>query len=308
MRAGATPGVEAVETAPMLRGVITRIDGRPAREVAGQHWARNGDRGVTYAAAPPEGTVITAGAWWPADYAGPPLMSFSAEAAAEMGLKLGDNMTVNVLGRDITATIANFREVRFETMGINFLIMLDPAALSGAPVTHIATVYATPEAEGPLLAAEAGAYPNVTAIGVREAIGRVGAMLGGIAAATRWAAAATLATGLLVLVGAAAAGERRRVFEAAVLKTVGAGRRQILASFALRAALTGAAAGLVAVAAGGLAGWWVIAQVMDADYRFEPVTAAVVVAGGALASLLAGLAFAWRPLAARPASILRARE
>ena len=307
-RAGATPGVEAVETAPMLRGVITRIDGRPAREVAGQHWALNGDRGVTYAAAPPEGTVITAGAWWPADYAGPPLMSFSAEAAAEMGLKLGDNMTVNVLGRDITATIANFREVRFETMGINFLIMLDPAALSGAPVTHIATVYATPEAEAPLLAAEAGAYPNVTAIGVREAIGRVGAMLGGIAAATRWAAAATLATGLLVLVGAAAAGERRRVFEAAVLKTVGAGRRQILASFALRAALTGAAAGLVAVAAGGLAGWWVIAQVMEADYRFEPVTAAVVVAGGALASLLAGLAFAWRPLAARPASILRARE
>ncbi len=143
---------------------------------------------------------------------------------------------------------------------------------------------------------------------MREAIGRVGAMLGGIAAATRWAAAATLATGLLVLVGAAAAGERRRVFEAAVLKTVGAGRRQILASFALRAALTGAAAGLVAVAAGGLAGWWVITQVMEADYRFEPVTAAVVVAGGALASLLAGLAFAWRPLAARPASILRARE
>ncbi len=307
-RARDTPGVGEVETAPMLRGIITRINDRPAREVAGPHWALNGDRGVTYAAAPPEGTVLTEGEWWPTDYAGPPLLSFAADEGREMGLKLGDTMTINVLGRDITATIASFREVRFETMGINFLIMLDPAALAGAPATHIATVYASPEAEAPLLRTEAEAYPNITAIGVRDAIGRVATMLDGIGAATRWAAAATLVTGLVVLIGAAAAGERRRVYEAAVLKTLGAGRRQILASFALRAALTGAAAGVVAIVAGGLAGWWVTTGVMDADFRFEPVTALVIVAGGALASLLAGLAFALRPLAARPARILRARE
>ena len=122
-RAGRRP---TVETAPMLRGIITRINGRPAREVAGPHWALSGDRGVTYAARPPAGTVITEGAWWPEDYAGPPLMSFAAEEGRELGLKLGDTLTVNILGRDLTATIASFREVRFETMGINFLIMLDP--------------------------------------------------------------------------------------------------------------------------------------------------------------------------------------
>jgi putative ABC transport system permease protein len=263
---------------------------------------------VTYAAAPPEGTVITEGEWWPAAYAGPPLMSFAAEEGEELGLKLGDTVTLNVLGRDLTATIASFREVRFESMGINFLMIVDPAALSGAPHTHIATVYAEPEAEAPLLRKLAGAYPNITAVRVREAIDRAAELLEGIGAATRWGASVTLLTGLMVLVGAAAAGERRRVFEAAVLKTLGAARGRILASFALRAGLIGAAAGLVAIVAGAVAGWWVTRFVMEGDFAFAPLPAFGIVAGGALASLLAGLGFALRPLAARPARVLRARE
>lgn len=306
-RARATDGVSGIETAPMLRGIITEIDGRPAGE-GRSHWALNGDRGVTYAAAPPPGTVITEGEWWPEDYAGPPLVSFAAEEGRELGLKLGDTLTLNILGRDIVATVASFREVRFETMGINFLMILDPASVAGAPHTHIATVYATPEAEGPLLRAEAEAYPNVTGIGVREAVGRASEALARVSAATRWAAAATLLTGIAVLIGAAAAGERARVYEAAVLKTLGASRARILASFALRAALAGAAAGVVALAAGAVAGWWVTTAVMDGDFRFQPGTALAIVIGGAGLSLAAGLAFALRPLAGRPAATLRGRE
>ncbi len=302
------PGVTAIETAPMLRGIITRINDRPAREVVGGHWALSGDRGVTYADTPPPGTVITEGTWWPEDYAGPPQMSFSAEEGREMGLALGDTVTVNILGRDLTATITSFREVRFESMGISFLMLVNPGALAGAPHTHIATVSADAAAAAPLLRKLASAYPNVTAVRVREAIDAVAANVDMLAAAVRWGASATLLTGLLVLVGAAAAGERRRVFEAAVLKTLGASRGRILRSFALRAALTGAAAGLVAIVAGGVAGWWVTSSVMGGTFRFEPVSALGIVAGGALASLGAGLAFALRPLGARPARVLRARE
>jgi len=302
------PGVDEVRTAPMLRGIITRINGRPAREVAGGHWVLEGDRGVTYAETPPEGTVITAGDWWPEDYAGAPLVSFAAEEGAELGLALGDEITVNILGRDLALTIASFREVAFESMGINFIMIVNPDAIANAPHTHIATVYAEPEAEAPLLRNLAGAYPNITAVRVREAIDRVADSLEGLSAATRWGASATLATGLVVLIGAAAAGERRRVFEAAVLKTLGASRGRILRSFAMRSALIGTAAGAVAIVAGALGGWWVTVQVMDGTYRFEPVSAVLIVAGGALASLLAGLAFALRPLSARPARVLRARE
>jgi putative ABC transport system permease protein len=304
----ADPAVETVESAPMLRGIITQINGRPAAEVAGDHWVLQGDRGVTYSEAPTEGTVVTAGQWWPEGYDGPPQISFAAEEAAEMGLKLGDRLTVNILGRDIVGAITSFREVDFSNAGIGFIMSMNPGALAGAPHTHIATIYADPEAEGRILRELATAFPNITAIRVKDAIDRVTEVLGGIAAAVTYGALATLITGGIVLIGAAAAGERARTYEAAVLKTLGASRGRILAKFALRSAILGAAAGVVAILAGGLAGWGVTRFVMDTDFVFEPVSALVIVLGGILATLLAGLAFAWRPLAARPARVLRARE
>ncbi|HBD91491.1 MAG TPA: drug:proton antiporter, partial [Gemmobacter sp.] len=301
----ADPAISRVESAPMLRAVITRINGRPAREVAGEHWVVRGDRGITYAATPPEGTQIVAGEWWPADYAGAPQVSFSAEEAAEIGLVLGDTITLNVLGRDITATVTSLREVDFATGGMGFVMTLNPAALAGAPHTHIATLYAPPQEEARILRDLAGTWPNITAIRVRDAIDRVTEALDAIATATAWAASAVLATGFVVLIGAAAAGERARVYEAAVLKVLGATRARILVSFALRAALMGAAAGVVAIAAGAIAGWAVMVWVMEAEYSFEPLSALAIVAGGVLATLLAGLAFALRPLSARPARVLR---
>ncbi len=300
--------VSRVDTAPMLRGIITRINGAPAREVAGDHWVLSGDRGVTYLTEAPPPEEIVAGAWWPDDYTGPPLVAFAAEEALEMGLTVGDEITVNILGRDITAEIAALREVRFENAGIGFILTMSENALAGAPHTFIATVYAEEEAEAAILRDVAGAAPNITAIRVRDAIAQVSEALSGLAAATSYGAGATLLTGFMVLIGAAAAGERGRVFEAAVLKTLGAVRGRILLSFALRSALLGAAAGAVAILAGALGGWGVMRFVMDTSYAFEPVSALAIILGGALATLLAGLLFALRPLAARPARVLRARE
>lgn len=302
------PAVSRVETAPMLRGILTRINGRPARDVAGDHWVIEGDRGITYLTDAPPAEEIVAGSWWPDDYAGPPLVAFAAEEAGEIGLTLGDEITVNVLGRDITAEIAALREVDFSNAGIGFILTFSQNALAGAPHTHIATVYAEEEAEAQILRDMAQDAPNITAVRVRDAIDRVTEALTGLAAATSLGASATLLTGFVVLIGAAAAGERARVFEAAMLKTLGAVRRSILASFALRAALLGAAAGAVAVLAGALGGWAVITFVMESTYRFEPLSAAAIVIGGAMASLLAGLLFAIRPLSVRPARILRAQE
>ncbi|SLN52610.1 FtsX-like permease family protein [Roseivivax jejudonensis] len=302
------PAVARVQSAPMLRGIITEINGRSAQDVAGEHWVIRGDRGVTYSERPPEDTRITAGDWWPEGYDGPPQVSFAAEEAAEIGLELGDEITVNILGRDITAEITSFRVVDFSTAGIGFIMAMNPAALRDAPHTFISTVYADAEAEADVLRAVADEMPNVTAIGVRDAIDRVSELLAGVSEAVRWGAAATLVTGFLVLIGAAAVGEQARTYEAAVLKTLGAARGRILASFALRAGLLGAGAGLVAIFAGIGGGWAVSTFVMETS--FSPVwpSALGIVAGGVVATLAAGLAFAWRPLAARPAQVLRARE
>jgi putative ABC transport system permease protein len=306
-RLDSDPQVTRYEAAPMLRGIITQINGIPTRDFA-DHWVLNGDRGLTYSALPSDGTIITEGDWWPADYAGPPLISFAAEEAAEIGLKIGDTITTNILGRDIDATIANFREVSFEDAGIGFIMSMNPTALQGAPHSWISTVYSDPSAEAAILRDLATAYPNVTAIRVRDAIDQVVQLLGGISAATRYGALATLLTGFLVLIGAAAAGMPARTFEAAVLKTLGASRATILRSFALRSALLGLAAGLVALAAGMLGGWAVSTFIMDTGYTPIWTSAGAIILGGMATTMLAGLAFAWRSLAAKPAHILRSRE
>ena len=191
---------------------------------------------------------------------------------------------------------------------MGFVLTMNPGAVAGAPHTFISTVYAEEAAEAQILRDLATAYPNITAIRVRDAITRVSEVLGSLAAATSYGAGATLLTGFLVLIGAAAAGETARTYEAAVLKTLGAGRSRIMASFALRSALLGLAAGVVALAAGIIGGWAVSRFIFDTGYTVIWSSALGVILGGVLATLLAGLFFAWRPLAARPAQVLRARE
>ncbi|WP_170350550.1 ABC transporter permease [Ruegeria atlantica] len=307
-RLNADPAVTRVESAPMLRGIITQINGRPAREVAGDHWVLDGDRGVTYSAARPQNTRVTAGEWWPDDYSGSPQVSFAAEEAEEMGLSLGDELTVNILGRDITAEITSLREVDFSTAGIGFIMSMNPSALAGAPHSFIATVYAEEQAEAAILRDLAGQYPNITAIRVRDAIDRVSGLLAGLAAATSYGAGVSLLTGFLVLIGAAAAGETARRCESAILKTLGADRRRILLSFALRSILLGAAAGCVALLTGILGGWAVATYIFDTGFTVIWSSALGIVLAGILVTLGAGLVFALRPLAVRPASILRAAD
>lgn len=302
------PAVSKVESAPMLRAVITKINGSPAQEVAGDHWVVRGDRGVTYAAAQPKGTEVVAGRWWPENYTGPPQVSFAAEEAEELGLSLGDTITLNVLGRDIQAEITSFRNVDFSTAGMGFVLTLNEATLAGAPHSFIATVYAAPEAEAQILRDLAREMPNITAIRVRDAIDRVSDILRQLAAATSYGAAATLLTGFLVLLGTAAAGEPARRYEAALLKTLGASRARILASFALRSIILGAGAAAVALTAGIGGAWAVNHYVFETSFVVIWPNALAVISGGVLTTLLAGLIFAWQPLAARPARILRTRD
>jgi putative ABC transport system permease protein len=304
----ADPGVSRFESAPMLRGVITKINGQDANEVAGDHWVIRGDRGITYSNTQPDNAKVTAGNWWPKDYTGEPQISFAAEEAEEIGLSLGDTMTVNILGRDFTARITSFREVDFSGAGLGFILSMNENALIAAPHTHIATIYAQEDAEGPLIRELSKTYPNITTIKVRDAIERVVSIMQSIAAATTLGALATLITGAVVLIGAAAAGEEKRGYEAAILKTLGASRARVLGSFALRSLILGVAAGCVAIFAGGLAGWAVTHFVMEADFIFMWATSLWIVFGGIVLTLGTSLAFSWRAMRVRPAQVLRSKD
>ncbi len=244
----ATPAARFSEV-PMMRGRITRLNGVPVEEssVAPEaQWALRSDRGLTYAASLPAGSRLAAGTWWPPDYQGPPLVSFDAELARGMGLKVGDRLSVNLLGREITAVIANLRSIDWERLGINFTLVFAPGTLEGAPQTHLAAVYLPRAEEEGLARAVTERFPNISAIHVREALAALDHVIGMIGDAVRLTALVTLAAGALVLGGAMAAGQQRRVYDAVVLKVLGATRGTIAGAFLIEHGLLGMLSALVA--------------------------------------------------------------
>ena len=294
---------------PMLRGRITRLNGTPVEEaqVAPEaQWALRSDRGLTYAAEPPAGSQIVAGSWWRSDYRGPPLVSFDAELAQGMGLKVGDTLTINLLGREIAATIANLRRIDWARLGINFTIVFAPGTLETAPHTHLAAVYvARGEAEDGLVRNVTERFANVSAIPVREGLEAVARVIATIGAALRLVALITLAAGILVLGGAVAAGHRRRVYDAVVLKVLGATRGAIAAAFLIEHGILGLVTALVAAALGTLAAFELVTGPMRSEWMFLPGPLVAILGLAVVLTLAFGFAGTWRALGARPAAYLR---
>ena len=257
---GATsPGAE-VAIVPMMRGRIVAINDVPADKLhprTGSAFALEGDRGITTAPSVPEGSVLAAGTWWPADYAGPPLVSFDKELADGLGIHLGDRITVNVLGRNLTAAVASLRRIEWQKLGINFFMVFSPNTFAGAPHSELATAtFPKGAGEAPelaLLKAVANAYPTVTAVRVKDVLESIDHLVGQLALAIRGASSVAIAASVLVLAGALAAGRRARIYDNVVLKVLGATRARLLAALLIEYGLLGAATALFGVAAGSLA-------------------------------------------------------
>jgi putative ABC transport system permease protein len=296
---------------PMLRGRIVELNGielSKAKVPAEGSWVLRGDRGLTYSAAIPENATLVEGSWWPADYAGEPLVSFAAEEGHEIGLKLGDTIAVNVLGRNVTARIANFREVKWESMGINFVMVFSPNTFAGAPHSWLATLMthdATVAEEAHLLNAVTRAFPAVTTVRVKDALDVVNRLVAELGTAIRAAASVALIASVLVLSGALAAGNRARIHDAVVLKTLGATRRTLIAAFSLEYALIGLATAIFALAAGGIAAWFVVARIMMLPSSFLPEVAVATIVVALVLTVGFGLAGTWRVLGHKAAPVLR---
>ena len=296
-------GAGRFRSVPFLRGRIVRVKGLDPEQalVRDDHaWLIQGDRGLSYATAPP-GNPVIAGSWWPEDYAGPPLLSVDADVMEAFDLVLGDTITLNVLGRELTAEVRHVREVEWQGMQINFALLLSPEPLRHAPHGYIATVSATMEAEARIERTLAREFPQVTVVRVREALGRVAELMGSIAAAARSVGAVTLFAGALVLAGAVAAGHRRRTYESVVLKILGVRRRDVVLIHAAEFALLGIVTGVIAAGAGTVTAWGVTTWVLEQDWVFLPGAAAGAAGFCVLLTLGLGLFGTWRALG-EPAS------
>jgi putative ABC transport system permease protein len=297
-----------VRRVPSLRGRITRINGVAAEQaiIAPEaQWAIGSDRGLTYSATPPPGSRIVAGEWWPPNYSGPPLVSFDAQLANGMGLGIGGTITLNVLGREIDVRIANLRAIDWTTLGINFTLVLAPGTLEGAPQTHIATAQVAPEAEDAVERAVTQRFANVSTIRIKDALATIDHMLGHIGTAARLTAGITLLAGILVLAGAVLATHRRRVYDAVVLKVLGARRSNVIGAFAIEFGLVGLSTAIVAAIVGSIAAWLLMRFYMRIEFTLLPGTVLATAAGAAVAVMVLGLAGTWRALGHKAAPLLR---
>ncbi len=301
-----------LERVPMLRGRIMSANGISADDIKAQPnaaWVLQSDRGITFATEVPQGSKVVEGDWWTADYKGPPLVSFENKIAAGLGLKVGDPVVVNVLGRNIQARIANLRAVQWENLGINFVLVFSPNAFAGAPYTDIATLTypggGTLAQETALLKAVSVAFPAVTAVRVKDAIEAVGDIVRNLVLGIRGASLVALIAAMLVLGGALAAGHSYRVYDAVVLKTLGATRGRLIGAYALEYLLLGGTTALFGVAAGSIAAWYVVTRVMNLTFAWLPGPAAAAAFGALLVTVALGLIGTFAALGHKPATVLR---
>jgi len=302
----------AIESAPMLRGRLIELAGRKVEDIkppADAEWVLRGDRGITYSAGVPPGSRLVKGDWWEKNYAGSPLVSFEADLARMLDIKIGDEIVINVLGRNITAKVANLRELDWDSLSINFILVFSPNTLAGAPFNLLATVRLPEELsladEAAALRTVSKASPAVTAIRVRDAVDAFNKVFSRIMSAIRVAGSVTLAAGALVLAGALATAQRRRIVEAVILKALGATRRRILTAHALEYLILAIVTAGFAILLGGLASWIALSQVIDVPFMLSwPAVLQALGVSIALVVVLGGLG-TWQVLRARPVPYLK---
>lgn len=301
-----------IDDVPMLRGRIISAAGTPAEQIKPKDdtgWVLQSDRGITYSNQVPPGSRLVEGEWWKPDYSGPPLVSFEKRIADGLGIKLGDQVTVNVLGRNITAKIANMRTVDWQSLSINFVMVFSPNTFRGAPHTHLATLTypggGTAAQEGAVLRTVADTFPMVTTVRVKDALEAIGALVGNLVLGIRGASAITLLAAALVLGGALAAGHRHRVYDAVILKTLGATRARLLTAFTIEYLLLGAATAVFGVLSGSLASWLIVTELMHLRFTWLPLPALVAAAGAVIVTVVLGLLGTFSALGQKPAPVLR---
>jgi putative ABC transport system permease protein len=304
--------VKSLSFTPLLRGIVTRINGIKVADLKGLDANAlrrlGGDQSLSWRSDLPPGDEVRAGKWWPAGYRGPPLLSLDADFARPLGLKVGDTMEIAISGRPITATIANIRHVDWQNASISFDILFSPGLIEAAPATNLGALKTAPADERAIEAALVTHFPTLGFIPVGEALAQVAGLIGALANAVAVVGGVAVLSGVFVLAGALAAGRRQREADAIVAKVLGATRRQVAAAFLIEYGLLGLLSALVAAALGAAGAWAVTTGVLQLGFRLDLLVILEVGAGAVVVTILTGLAITWTALASRPAAFLRAEE
>lgn len=308
LEAVAGHGGRDVRLSAMIRGRVTSLNDIPANKAEidpSAKWALDGDRGFSTAETMPEGTQLTAGAWWPQGYQGTPLVSVDARLAKGLGIGVGSIVGFDILGRDIKARVVSLRDIDWSAANMNFAFLFSPNALEGAPYTLLATAKADDAQASGIERAVTDLYGNISSIRVKDALQSVKDVLVGAGAALAVMGGVTLPAGGLVLAGAVAASQRRRIYETVVLKVLGADAATLIKAYGVEFLLLGFVTALLAGAIGTLCAYGIVDRLMHMPWSFQPASSLVLLAGGLVLTLVIGHLATLGAIRAKPAAYLR---
>jgi putative ABC transport system permease protein len=309
--AQASGGV-APSLTPVVRARLSAVNGVPVtralvdRRAQDKRWYFTRDYVLTAMETPPASNTIVRGQWW--NGGGPaarPRVSIEEEAAGVLGADVGSRLTFDIQGVPVEADVTSVRRVDWQSLTLNFFVIFSPGALDGAPTTYVGTARVPPGREPAVQDAVVSAFPNVTAVPVRDVLERVAGVLDQVALAIRSVAVFSIASGLAVMLGALAASRYQRLYESVILRTMGATRATVARTFAVEYGCLGAAAGLGGTVLAAVLAWVVLRFVLAVPWTFEP---AALVLGVALTTAMAvavGFLATFRLLGAKPLAVLR---
>lgn len=293
---------------PALRGNVTEFGGQRVEDMETLPqgaWVLRGDRGITYSDQIPEGSQVTAGEFWDADYSGPPLLSLEQDVAASLGISVGDTLTVNILGVEVQAKITSLRRLNWSNFGLNYVIVFSPGSFDSAPHGMVATLTVPKDNESAVAKAVPPIFPSSSLIQVGEVVTQITDLLTQMSRAIAAAASIAILAGIAVLVGAIAASRASRIYDSVIMKLLGATRRQILGAQIMEYALLSILLGIVATILGLVSAWFVVTQIFEFTFAPDPLVVATTLIGGASVTLFLGMVGSLPILRAKPAEALR---
>lgn len=314
-------GEPAPQLTPLVRSRLHAINGQTVkaereseqddqpnqtREEKRKSWYANREYVLTFLEELPKDNTIVKGTWWkPGQMFARPLVSVEEEVAKNLGLDIGATLDLNIQGAIIRAEVSSIRKVEWGNFSTNFYMIFSPGSLEGAPMTYVATVRVSPSDETVLQSAVVAAFPNVTAINIGEVLSSFAQVLDRLSLAIRAVALFCLLTGALVMAAALAATRYRRLYEAVILKALGATRALIARSFAAEYALLGCVAGVIGVVLASAFSWAILRYVLELSWSLEPSMLAIGLSCTVLLTLLVGFLSTYHILGQPPLTVLR---
>lgn len=293
---------------PMVRGRLLAVNGKPV--TSGEYPDERAQRlverefNLSWSDRLPDENQLVAGKWWAMEDHGAAQLSVEEGIASTLGIRLGDHLTYGVGGTTFSARVASLRKVNWDSFRVNFFVIASPGALEKFPASYITSLH-LPDAQGSLLDEMVKAFPNLTVIDVAAVMNEVRTIMDRVAGAVEFVFLFTWLMGFTVLYAAIAATRDERVYETAILRTLGASRRQLLMGLFAEFAGIGLLVGLVAALGASATSYILSTRILALPYVFNFWLLPLGMLAGTAAIGAAGIAGCYSVLNQPPLQTIR---